>query len=348
MNNMQAGDLCLVTGVSGYLGSWVARKLVERGFRVRGTVRNVDDAEKVAAVLAILPGIELASADLRSSVGWDKAVAGVRWVFHVASPQAVASESDRTGGAVQGTEHLMRAALSTDSVEKIVLTSSEAAIAYGFPRSKQRFTEDDWTQLNGAAGKNDYFRSKTLAEKLAWELINDPKVNPRGIPLSVINPSFIAGPSLVPWGRFSLEALSSMATGRLPALPDMVNHVIDVRDCAAMHIALMDNPATDGHRHFAFAITGKMTDMTDVIRKNYGHLGFKPKPWVLPTWLLGILSVFSSQVGSMYSKLSQPNLYETKWPGIYQYRFSDIEEVINASMDSMIEHGWLKTATAKS
>ncbi len=64
-------------------------------------------------------------------------------------------------------------------------------------------------------------------------------------------------------------------TGRLPAPPDMVNHVIDVRDCAAMHyLPLMNDPATNGQRHFAFAMTGKMTDMTDIIRKNYRDMGF--------------------------------------------------------------------------
>jgi dihydroflavonol-4-reductase len=347
MRNMEVGDSCVVTGVSGYLGSWIAKELLEKGFRVRGTVRSLKDEDKIATVRAILPGVELVAADLRSREGWSEAVNGVRWVFHVASPQAVASESDRTGGAVQGTEYLMRAALGAPTVQKIVLTSSEAAIAYGFPRSKQRFTEDDWTVLDCAAGKNDYFRSKTLAEKLAWDLAGDPEVNPRRVPLSAVNPGFIAGPSLVPWGRFSLELLSNMATGRLSALPDMVNHIVDVRDCAAMHIAVMDNPATDGNRHFAFAITGKMTDMTDVIRKNYSHMGFKPKPWVLPTWLLGILSLFSSQVGSLYSKLGQPNLYVTKWPNGYRYRYTDIEETINASMDSMLTHGWLQPASPK-
>lgn len=338
---MNKGDLCLVTGASGYLGSWIAKLLLDEGFRVRGTIRSLNDPDRVAAIRAILPGIELVAADLRAPAGWDEAANGVRWVFHIASPQAVPSEKDRTGGAVQGTEYLMRAALASPSVEKIVLTSSEAAIAYGFPRSKQRFTEDDWTVLDGAAGKNDYFRSKTLAERLAWNLVRDPAANPRRVPMAVINPSFIAGPSLVPWGRFSLDMLGNIATGRIPALPDMVNHVIDVRDCAAMHIALMQNPAADGHRHFAFAATGRMTDMTDAIRAHYGHLGFSPKSRTIPTWLLRMIAPFSGQVGSMVSKLGGANLYVPRNPDIYRYRYTDPDQIIRDSMDSMIEHGWL-------
>ncbi len=339
---MQNGDLCLVTGVSGYLGSWIAKDLLAQGFRVRGTVRSLADEAKTAAVRSILPGVDLAAADLRSPEGWREAVAGTRWVFHVASPQAVPTETDRTGGAVRGTDSLMRAALGSETVDKIVLTSSEAAIAYGFPRSKQRFTEDDWTVLDGAARKNDYFRSKTLAEKLAWELAGDRDANPRGVPLAVVNPGLIAGPSLVPWGRFSLETLKDMATGKTPALPDMVSHFVDVRDCAAMHIAVMGDPATDGHRHFSFGAFGKIAEITDAIRKNYGHLGFRPKPWILPTWFVGLMRPFSAELGSLYSKLGHPNLYVTKWPNVYRYRHTSIEEIVNASMDSMLAHGWLK------
>src|SRR5581483_1963989 len=88
VSSMNRGDLCLITGVSGYLASWIAKHLIDAGFRVRGTVRSLADADKVAAMRALLPGVELAEADLRSADGWKEAVAGSQWVFHVASPQA--------------------------------------------------------------------------------------------------------------------------------------------------------------------------------------------------------------------------------------------------------------------
>jgi len=339
---MKHGDLCLVTGASGYLASWIARQLLDQGFRVRGTVRTPGDESRNNALRHLLPGVELIAADLRSPDGWPEAVAGSRWVFHVASPQAVPSERDRTGGAVAGTRHLLQAALASPSVAKIVLTSSEAAIAYGHPRSKQHFTEDDWTVLDGPAGKNDYFRSKTLAERLAWDTVGDRSANPRGIPLAVVNPSFIAGPSLVPWGRFSLDLLKSIAEGRIPAVPDMVNYAVDVRDCAAMHIAVMDDPGTNGHRHFSFGAVSKMARIAQVIRERYAGKGFAPRARVIPTRLLGFVSLFSSQIGSLYSKLGQPNVYETKWPGAYRYQYRNFDQIVADSMDSMLEHGWLQ------
>lgn len=337
---MQAGDLCLVTGVSGYLASWLAKNLLDAGFRVRGTVRSLADTEKVDTMRALLPGLELAEAELRSPEGWAQAVAGCQWVFHVASPQAVPSETDRTGGAVQGTEHLTRAAFAEPSVRKIVVTSSEAAIAYGL--RKQRFTEDDWTNLDSAAGRNDYFRSKTLAEKRAWALAADRDANPRQVPLAVVNPGFILGPSLVLWGRFSMDSLRAQAEGRTPALLDMVTHIVDVRDCARMHIAVMDDPATDGHRHFCFAMTATMLEMSRIIRDNYASIGLKPTMRVAPNVLIWAMQFFQPDAGSIYDKLGHDNLYETKWPDVYRYQYTDLAASIRASIDRMLELGWLK------
>lgn len=342
---MKKGELYLVTGVSGYLASWIAKQLLEQGFRVRGTVRSLGDAARAAELHRLLPGVELVAADLRSPDGWAAAVAETDGVFHVASPQAVPSERDRTGGAVDGTRYLLQAALASPSVGKIVLTSSEAAIAYGHPLAKQHFTEDDWTVLDGPAGKNDYFRSKTLAERLAWDMVGDSKINPRSVPLSVMNPGLIAGPSLVPWARFSLDLIKNLAEGRIPAVPDMLTHVVDVRDCAAMHIALMANPATNGRRHFSFGTEGKMARIAEVIAARYANQGYAPRTRVIPTWLLGLARMFSSQIGGLYSKLGQANHYETRWPKVFAYQHRDFDQIISDSMNSMFAHGWLARRT---
>jgi dihydroflavonol-4-reductase len=109
-----------------------------------------------------------------------------------------------------GTRYVSTAAFAVETVEKVVVTSSEAAVAYNLPASKNRFTED-WTNAEGAG---DYFRCKTLAERLAWELANDEMQNPRHVPLSTINPSMILGPSLVPWVRYSHETIKNIAEGK--------------------------------------------------------------------------------------------------------------------------------------
>jgi dihydroflavonol-4-reductase len=343
---MKPGDICLVTGVSGYLASWLAKFLLDEGMRVRGTVRSLQDAERLAALEALLPGVDLVAADLRSDAGWAEAVAGCRWVFHVASPQAVASEVDRTGGAVQGTERLLRAAFAEASLEKVVLTSSEAAIAYGHPRSRQVFTEDDWTVLDGPAGRADYFRSKTLAEQAGWRLARDADVNPRGVPLAVINPSFIAGPSLVPWARYSLETLRGLADGSVPIMPDMTNRIVDVRDCALMHIALMNDPEADGQRHFSFGVIAPPQALLKEIRSRYGQLGFGKKTRIGGRLIIGFASLFSRDAAAIASKVGSAAIYQPKRPSAYGYQYTDLGAVLSASIDDMLERGWIKPQSA--
>lgn len=332
--HMQKGDLCLVTGITGYVASWIASYLLEEGYRVRGTVRSLKDEEKINKMRQILPGAEFVEADLRNDNGWDEAVAGCKWVFHVASPQAVASETDRTGGATSGTRHVLAAAFAAGTVAKVVVTSSEAAIAYGHPASKYRFNEDDWTKAEGAG---DYFRSKTLAEKLAWDMTNDETQNPRHVALSTINPSMILGPSLVPWVRYSHETIKNLAEGKTSLLPDMSTYFVDVRDCAAMHIAIMNDPATNGHRHLCYSVGERYVDLAVAIRDNYATRGFSPSTRTVPKFLMWIMKFFSPDVASIYPLLGKVTLRESKYPAVYQYRYTDFSQMVRDTMDDLLE-----------
>ncbi|MFL1380099.1 MULTISPECIES: NAD-dependent epimerase/dehydratase family protein [unclassified Nocardiopsis] len=338
---MEKNDLCLVTGASGYLASWLVKDLLEAGYRVRGTVRRADDSERNRTLRELLPGVELVAADLRSPDGWDEAVDGVRWVFHVASPQAVATEKNRTEGAVAGTEYLVRAALGSPSVRKIVLTGSVAAVAYG--TDKRRYDEDDWTDLDGPAGKMDYFRSKTLAERKAWELVDDPQANPRGVPLATVNPGFILGPTLVPWGRYSMQALQDQAEGRSPLL-DMEMDAVDVRDCARMHIAVMADPAADGRRHLAMSMKATAQEQAELISSVTGPLGMKPVRVGLRRPALWFAKIFMSDAGAIYDKVGRQITYATKYPDVYTYRYTDLRASLQETFDRMVELGWIGPA----
>jgi nucleoside-diphosphate-sugar epimerase len=336
---MRHGDVCVVTGVSGYLGSWIARELLEQGYRVRGTVRSLKDPIRNHAISALLPGVELVAADLSSADGWAGAMDGAQWVFHVASPQAVKTETERTAKAVGGTAHVLAAACASPSVRKIVITSSEAAIAYGHARDKRAFDERDWSDVAGMKNGpgSDYFRSKTLAERLAWDWIADPVKNPRGVALSSVNPSLILGPSLVPWGRFSVEFLGNMVNGKMPLVPDMGVHVVDVRDCASMHIAVMRSGAANGRRHMSLALAGRMVDLPQALRR----LGYKPSIRLAPMWLMRLLRLVSSDVASVYSHLGNRLRYTPRHPEVYEYRHTALDGIVRDTIDSMRAHGWI-------
>lgn len=335
---MRAGDSCLVTGVSGYLGAWIAHYLLEQGFRVRGSVRSSLAKERRAVLCELLPGVELVEADLDSTVGWADAVAGCRWVFHVASPLPEAGRSDHVVVAEAGTRNVLGAAFRAPSVEKIVITSSEAAICYGHPRSKRHFSEDDWTPLDGPAAANPYFASKTAAERLSWAIAADAGHNPRRVPIATINPSLIVGPSLVPWGRFSLKSIEDIAEGRMKLVPDMVTRFVDVRDCARMHIAIMRNPGSDGQRHFCFATEGTFKQIADIVAERFGDVGLSPRPWVASYGLMRLFGLLSGEARSMASRIGVRSDYETQGHCPYRYEHDRLDAMIVSSVESIMAH----------
>lgn len=342
---MQEGDLCLVTGGSGYLATWIEKYLLEGGYRVRATVRSLKDTEKLETLQSLLPGAEFMEADLRKEDGWQAAVDGCKWIFHVATPQAVKEETDRVGGAVAGTKFILSATFKSSTVKKVVVTSSEAAVAYGHPRSKTEINEDDWT--NTEIVKEDYLRSKALAERAAWAMANDPAQNPNNVPLATMCPGLILGPSLVPWGRYSLKSLKDIAEGTTAVLPDMTLHVCDVRDCARMHIAVMDNPATNGHRHLAFGAVGKYADMGRYVKEQYPDMGLKPTTRLVPNPVMWVLRFVSSDVAGIYSRIGIHFPYTSKYPDVYTYQYTSYSDIVHASMESMIQHKWIVPKPAK-
>ncbi|MCU0919249.1 MAG: NAD-dependent epimerase/dehydratase family protein [Burkholderiaceae bacterium] len=343
---MQRGDLCFVSGVSGYLGAWIAKELADRGFRVRGSVRSLDDTVRVAALRKLLPGVELVAADLRREESWPQAVSGCRWVFHVASPQAVRTEADRTGGALSGTRFLLTAAGGEPAVQKVIITSSEAAIAYGHARSKRQFDECNWTDLDGLDRRADYHRSKTLAERWAWDWAADAQLNPRGIPLATVNPSLILGPSLLPWPKFSLALLGDIAQGKMPLMLDMTVRIVDVRDCARMHLAVMADPACNGRRHLCMSLPTTLAELARSVARGHGAQGFKPKARVMPSWLARMLAPLSADLASVRSHIGNDIRYTTLHPGVYRYEHRDLDTIVSASLDSMLAHGWLSPRRA--
>src|SRR5690349_7778525 len=152
----QMADLVLLTGISGFLGGHVGLELLRKGFAVRGSVRNLSKADKVRATLAKagadVSRLDFVELDLNSDAGWDAAMPGVRYLQHIASPFVTDIPKDKMElirPAVDGTRRALTAALKAN-VERIVLTSSMAAIAYGHDKARTApFTAADWTDLEG-------------------------------------------------------------------------------------------------------------------------------------------------------------------------------------------------------
>jgi nucleoside-diphosphate-sugar epimerase len=199
----------LVTGGSGYLGSWCLIELLRRGYTVRTTVRDLTrEADVRVAISAEVDAgdrLTFFAADLLDDAGWAEATAGCDYVLHVASPFPPAQPKDPDDLIVparDGTLRVLGASLDA-GVKRIVLTSSVAAITGGSGPTPDPLTEEDWSDPDNPK-LSPYARSKTIAERAAWDFMADRGATER---LATINPGAILGPVLSPDRSYSLEAI---------------------------------------------------------------------------------------------------------------------------------------------
>lgn len=282
----------LVTGGSGFVGSHVVLQLLEAGHLVRTTVRSLAREPEVRSMIeragADTHRLGFAAADLASDKGWAEAAADCDYVQHIASPfplRQPRDEQELIGPAVDGTLRVLRAARDA-GVRRVVLTSSFAAIGYGHGERSKAYSEDDWTDVNGPAVQ-PYMKSKTLAERAAWDFIEREG---DGLELAVVNPVAIFGPPLGKDLSTSVEIVRQMMAGKLPGTPDLWFGVVDVRDVASLQVQVMTNPAARNERFLAIA--GEPVSLHEMAVILHDHLRIKV-PRQLPDWLVRVIAIFN-------------------------------------------------------
>ncbi|MEW6633232.1 MAG: aldehyde reductase [Pseudomonadota bacterium] len=344
-----SGELVLVTGGSGFVGVHCILELLKAGYRVRTTVRS---SKREADVLAMLkiggaePGdaLSFAHADLMSDAGWPAAVAGCRYVLHVASPfppDVPKHEDDLIVPAREGALRVLRAARDA-GVQRVVLTSSFAAVGYGqTPVAGHPFTEENWTNLSEKVSA--YVKSKTLAERAAWDFIASQGSS---LELAVVNPVGIFGPVLGPDHSTSTEFIKRLLDGQVPGLPRMVFGVVDVRDVADLHLRAMTNPVAKGERFLA--ISGDFMTMLEIaqtLKARLGNSASRVTTRVLPDWLVRLVGLFDGQAAQIVTELGKArNATGAKAVRMLGWAPRPREEALVATGESLIRLGLLKTS----
>jgi len=222
---MSDNDTALVTGASGLVGSSVARCLLEAGVSVRALVRSKSPRAQLAGL-----DVELCDGDLRDRASLARAVAGMRYVFHVAADYRLWAPDPKEifANNVDGTRNLMEASVHA-GVERIVYTSSVATLGLRADGT----AADESSPLREEQGIGAYKRSKIAAERLVEAMVRE-----HGLPAVIVNPSTPIGPRDVrptPTGRIIIEA----AKGRIPAFVDTGLNLVHVDDVAQGHLAAL-------------------------------------------------------------------------------------------------------------
>jgi nucleoside-diphosphate-sugar epimerase len=284
----------LVTGGTGYIGSWVVKGLLENGHIVRLTVRSKNQKEKFQFLVDLAEtcegSLEIHEADLLKPGSFDEVAKGSDSILHIASPfilNVKDAQRDLVDPAVIGTANVLEAANNSNSVKKVILTSSVVAI-YGDNidmknQSLSTFTEEQFN-TSSSLKHQPYAYSKVEAEKKAWEMAKQQSE----WELVVLNPSFVMGPSLTSTSQSeSLKFMTDLLSGKQKSgTAELHMGFVDVRDVAKAHIYCVEYKASGRH-----ILAERVTDMLSfvhIIGKLYGDRYKLPKAY-LPKWLLGLI-----------------------------------------------------------
>jgi nucleoside-diphosphate-sugar epimerase len=332
----------LVTGATGFIALHCIQQLLDAGYSVRGTARSARRGDAVRDVLrphladpTRLDGLEVVAADLERDEGWDAAASGCRYVLHVASPFPATpprDENEIIAPAREGALRVLRAAKGAGAA-RVVLTSSLAAVLYGVDRDKT-FTEADWSNVDDPR-IGAYEKSKTLAERAAWEF-----ARANDLELAVINPGAVLGPSLGPDVSTSGEIVKKLMTREFPACPDLHFAMVDVRDVAAAHLAAMTAPEAAGERFLCALGDFSMRDVARVLAAHYGPRGYRIPTAPLPGFLLRVLAIFDGTARLALNDLGRPQRIDnSKIRKQLGWSPRGLEEMTVAMAESLIAHG---------
>jgi len=348
---MTSDTKVLVTGGSGCIASRTILQLLEAGHWVRTTVRNPNRERDVRAMLK-QGGVDTSErlsfriADLEQDAGWPAAVAGCDYVLHIASPfpeRIPKREEELIVPARDGALRVLRAARDA-SVKRVVLTSSFAAIGYGHPPQQAPFDETSWTRVEGDDVR-PYIKSKTLAERAAWDFIEAEGGN---LELCAINPVGVFGPVLGPDYSTSILIVQRMMDGQIPGCPRMHFGVVDVRDVADLHIRAMTNPAAKGERFLATA--GDFVALRDIARILKSRLGASAKrvrTLELPNWVVRLAALLDPAVKQILPELGKTkNATSDKARRLLNWSPRSTEDAVVATAESMLQLGLLKASRA--
>ncbi|KAJ4726164.1 Dihydroflavonol 4-reductase [Melia azedarach] len=279
-----------VTGATGYIGSWLVKTLLQRGYIVHATVRDPAKCLHSFSMWIGSDRLKLFQADLQVEGSFDEAVKGCDGVFHVAASMEfdihakdnieTHVQSNIINPAIEGTLNLLKACLKSESVKRVVFTSSISTITAKDINGTWRPAVDESCQIpidhvwNTKASGWVYVLSKLLTEEAAFKFANENKIDF----VSVITTT-VAGPFLTASVPSSIRVLLSPITGDsklfsiLSAVRNRMGSIalVHIEDICNAHIFLMENGRAEG-RYICCVNSYLMSELIDHLNREYPSL----------------------------------------------------------------------------
>ena len=335
-------ELILVTGASGYVGKWCVVKLLQKGYRVRGTVRSEAKAKQVHDTVAGVVGdaaanLQLVQADILDDRGWSAAMQGIDAVMHVAT--AIRGDEPKDPDvvirpAIEGTARVLQFAHAA-GIKRVILTSSIATVGYGHGQTSGRRVYDEtyFTNLDNMRWTWAYCVGKTKAEQAAWEYA---KTN--GMALTTIHPGAIIGPALDDDASISVGLVSGLLQGATPALPSNGFSIVDVRDVADMHVAALEKPEAVGNRYLATAEYVPFPKVAKIVQELYPDRKVVNRE--VPDWIMHIMAYFGGPIRQIINDIGNEKVFDgSKGEAMMGHKYIDARTSIHDTAESVIKLG---------
>ena len=337
-------DTVFLTGASGFIAKHIVVKLLNAGYRVRGSIRSLKRADEI--VSAVRPHLDDADGlddrlsfvalDLGKDEGWDGVMDGCCALLHTASPfplQQPKTDEEIIRPAVDGTVRALKAAKAA-GIERVVLTSSAVAIMYkDLAAGQTAFDEEDWSE-DFHPTQNAYGRSKTHAEKAAWHFLKTEAPEMR---LTTINPVLVLGPALDANYGTSLQVVERIFAARDPMQPRFGIPIVDVRDVADMHVKALTTPESEGKRVLATEGFMWMSDMAATLGTAYPQRGIKSA--TAPDFMIKLMGLFDKDVRTIIPQLGvERNVSNERAKDLFKMNFIPAKDALLASGESLARY----------
>ena len=334
----------LLTGISGWIGKHIAIQLLKNGHHVVGTVRNESLIESTKLTLkrkdTPIDKLSFVVLDLLKDDGWDDAAKGCKYTIHVASPFPFKVSRNRqklVPAAKDGTLRVLQASIKA-KVDQVILTSSIVAMFRKPDRTNPyTFGENDWTDINWKNGVSDYFLSKTVAEKAAWEFMESQKLKQK---LTVINPGGVFGDALDSKKCTSIEYVKQFLKGKFPATPKwgvLISHVDDV---ARSHVVCLGKNNVGGRRIIVGKDVKTLLELSKIMADAVPEFSKKLPKKEMPNFLVKLISLLDSSAKTMIPDLEIEMRTDTTYSeDILGMKFKSAESAISEAAKSVVKLG---------